>query len=133
MADKTVLLINTKGEKLHFDCPVKLLQFIDNEFLQGALPDDWKWEAWRTGDKNEVQISKLFNDQVFIEGYEVELFETESQSGFYFKIWDGYAETYIDVRSMHSKSMCSKIFADKETAIETAKKLIIENNDREYD
>ena len=68
-----------------------------------------------------------------IEGYEIELFETESQSGFYFKIWDGYAETYIDVRSMHSKSMCSKIFADKETAIETAKKLIIENNDREYD
>ena len=133
MADKTVLLINPKGGKLPFDCPVKLLQFIDNEFLQGALPDDWKWEAWRTGDKNEVQISKLFNDQVFIEGYEVELFETESQSGFYFKIWDGYAETYIDVRSMHSKSMCSKIFADKETAIETAKKLIIENNDREYD
>mgnify|MGYP003131762119 FL=1 len=132
--NKTVLLINPKGGKLPFDCPVKLLQFLDNEFLQGALPDEWKWEAWRSGDKNEVQINKLFNDQVFIEGYEVELFENESQSGFYFKIWDGYAEEYIDVRSSEFLDLhTSYVFADRETAIETAKKLIIENNDREYD
>ena len=77
-----------------------------------------------------------------IEGYEIELFETESQSGFYFKIWDGYAEEYINVRSSEFLDLTkyipdifhtSCVFADKETAIETAKKLIIENNDREYD
>ena len=48
MADKTVLLINPKGGKLPFNCPLKLIKFLDNEFLQGALPDDWKWEWYQT-------------------------------------------------------------------------------------
>jgi len=50
--NKTVLLINPKGGELPFDCPVQLMKFLDSEFLQGALPDEWKWEwyqkYWKT-------------------------------------------------------------------------------------
>lgn len=72
--NKTVLLINPKGGKLPFDCPLKLIKFLDNEFLQGALPDDWKWEV-----KKDKEITTFQYHE-----YKIKIFSPFNE----YKIWD---------------------------------------------
>lgn len=74
MANKTVLLINPKGGKLPFNCPLKLIKFLDNEFLQGALPDDWKWEVKKDKEITTVQYHE----------YKIKVFSPFNE----YKIWD---------------------------------------------
>ena len=48
---KDIVVINTPEYSVSFDCPVKLMQFIDNagahdsNACMPALPDNWSWEV----------------------------------------------------------------------------------------
>jgi len=55
MADKTVILIDPDGEKTSFDCPLKLMEFLESVYFNlyidhGVLPYEWKWETnkWKS-------------------------------------------------------------------------------------
>lgn len=76
---KGVVLINPKGGELPFDCPVRLMTFLDSEFLQGALPDEWKWEV-----RKDVAQWGIVKTTIQYYEYKVSVFDPENR----YKIWD---------------------------------------------
>ena len=76
---KGVVLINPKGGELPFDCPVRLMTCLDSEFLQGALPDEWKWEV-----RKDVAQWGIVKTTIQYYEYKVSVFDPENR----YKIWD---------------------------------------------
>ena len=81
---KGVVLINPKGGELPFDCPVKLMKFLDDIYYKqyidhGALPYEWKWEV-----RKDVAQWGIVKTTIQYYEYKVSVFDPENR----YKIWD---------------------------------------------